>query len=62
MWQWSLASERYRKHQPPASLDCMRTITSTENDAVDWLAVADELFPVDALQTAPPERTRLFAS
>jgi hypothetical protein len=24
-----------------------------ENDAVDWHALADQLFPADALQTAP---------
>jgi len=24
---------------------------NTENDAVDWLALADQLFPVDALLT-----------
>ena len=24
-----------------------------ENDAVDWRALADELFPADALRTAP---------
>lgn len=24
-----------------------------ENDAVDWCALADQLFPVEALQTAP---------
>lgn len=27
---------------------------TTESDAVDWLALADQLFPADALQTAPP--------
>jgi hypothetical protein len=25
----------------------------TENDSVDWHALADELFPVEALRTAP---------
>ena len=24
-----------------------------ENDAIDWRALADELFPADALRTAP---------
>jgi hypothetical protein len=26
---------------------------AAENDAVDWLTVADELFPADALRPAP---------
>jgi hypothetical protein len=25
-----------------------------ENDAVDWRALADQLFPADALRAAPP--------
>jgi|EndMetStandDraft_3_1072993.scaffolds.fasta_scaffold02557_6 hypothetical protein len=27
---------------------------TAENDAVDWHAVADQLFPVEALQTTAP--------
>jgi hypothetical protein len=26
---------------------------AAENDAVDWRALADQLFPVEALRTAP---------
>jgi hypothetical protein len=26
---------------------------TSENGAVDWLALADQLFPADALRTAP---------
>jgi hypothetical protein len=29
------------------------TSYTTENDAVDWHALADQLFPVEALQSAP---------
>ena len=29
------------------------TLYTPENDAVDWSALADQLFPADALQTAP---------
>jgi hypothetical protein len=29
------------------------TRNTPENDAVDWHALADQLFPADALRTAP---------
>jgi hypothetical protein len=29
------------------------TVYIPENDAVDWSALADQLFPVEALRTAP---------
>lgn len=30
------------------------SLHTTQSDAVDWLALADQLFPADVLQTAPP--------
>jgi hypothetical protein len=29
------------------------TLSTPENDAVNWSALADQLFPVEALRTAP---------
>jgi hypothetical protein len=34
--------------------------TIPENDAVDWLALADQLFPADALRTAPAVNPQVF--
>jgi hypothetical protein len=35
-------------------------VYATENDAVDWRELADQVFPADALLTGPPVNSLVF--